>query len=686
MEARSGKSVVALGLMELLSSRVERRGFFRPIVPSGPERDPQIELMRRRYRLEASYEEMHALSEDESREIRHYGDVRKRVVEAYKALERRCDFVLCEGTDFAGGTPALAFGLNADLANELSAPVLVVVRASSPEETVSSVHAARASLVHKGCAVFGVVVTRVPDEQLEEISTALTAEPGDERVFLLAERPELAYPTVGDVATSLGASILSDAAAPLDREVREVRIAATGVEHFVDQLAAGTLVIAPGDRPDILLATLASTVSPAMPTVSGVVLTEGYPVSERLRTMLRAAPFAVVEVAEATNAVAAAAESLQPVIRPDSERKIAAALGLFNAAVDTTDIERRISLERPVRVTPIMFEYELMQAATAAGARIVLPEGEDDRILRAAEILLLRGIVELTILGDPDRTSARAHALGLNISDAELVDPLSSPLRDEYAGRYYELRKHKGMTEERAYDVVGHPNYFGTMMVHTGVSDGMVSGAAHTTGDTIRPAFEIIRARDGVSVVSSIFFMCLSDRVLVYGDCAVNPAPDSEQLADIAISSAETAAAFGIEPLVAMLSYSTGDSGRGESVDAVRRATEAVRRRRPDLPVEGPVQYDAAVDLGVAKLKLPDSDVAGRATVFVFPDLDTGNVAYKAVQRSANAVAVGPVLQGLRKPVNDLSRGCTVTDIVNTVAITAIQCRRSDRPSRVSPR
>jgi phosphate acetyltransferase len=665
--------------MELLSSRVEKPGFFRPIVPSGPAPDPQIELMRRRYRLDAAYEEMLALSEDEARELGAYEDLRKRVVEAYKALEQRCDFVLCEGTDFVGATPALAFGLNADLANELSASVLVVVRGSSVDETLAAVRAARASLRHKGCAVFGVVVTRVPEEHVEAISSRLAAEQ-EEPVYVLAERPELAHPTVGEVAASLGASILSEPAAALDREVREVTVAAVGVEHFVGRLVDGTLVIVPGDRPDILLATLATTVSAAVPTVAGVVVTDGYPLEQPLRTMLGGAPFAVLETPSAAHAVAAAVQALQPALRPESERKVAAALGVFDAAVDTDELERRISLERPTRVTPIMFEYELLQAAKAAGARIVLPEGDDERVLRAAELLLLRGIVDLTILGEPAGTRAKAEALGLNIAGAEIVDPLTSPLREDYAARYFELRRHKGVTEELARDVVGHPNYFGTMMVHTGASDGMVSGAAHTTGDTIRPAFEIIKAREGVSVVSSVFFMCLSDRVLVYGDCAVNPTPDSEQLADIAISSAETAAAFGIEPLVAMLSYSTGDSGRGERVDAVRRATEAVRARRPDLPVEGPLQYDAAVDLDVAKLKLPESEVAGRATVFVFPDLDTGNVAYKAVQRSANAVAIGPVLQGLRKPVNDLSRGCSVTDIVNTVAITAIQCRSVSPP------
>jgi phosphate acetyltransferase len=326
-------------------------------------------------------------------------------------------------------------------------------------------------------------------------------------------------------------------------------------------------------------------------------------------------------------------------------------------------------------MTPIMFEYDLIERARSDRRHIVLPEGEDDRVLRAAEILSRRGVADLTILGNEKEVRARADALGVDLGDAQVVDPVESPMRAQFASVYHELRKHKGVTEEVALDVVSDPSYFGTLMVHTGAADGMVSGAAHTTGDTIRPAFEVIKSRKDVSVVSSVFFMCLADRVLVYGDCAVNPSPDAGQLADIAISSAETSAAFGIEPRIAMLSFSTGESAKGAQVDLVREATALVGERRPDLKVEGPIQYDAAVDMSVAELKMPGSEVAGQANVFVFPDLDTGNIAYKAVQRSANAVAVGPVLQGLNKPVNDLSRGCQVPDIISTVAITAIQAQ-----------
>lgn len=645
MAPESGKSVVALGLMELLSGRVERLGFFRPVVPDDP--DPELELMAARYGAATA----HALTADAaSREP--YDELRKRVVEAYKQLEAECDFVLCEGTDFTGAAPALDFGLNADLANELGAPVLVVVAGGDPEQTAATVRAALGGLETKGCAVFGTVVNRVPAEQLDDMRAAV----GD--AYVIAEAEELAHPTMGDVAAALGARVVFDGS--LDREVRDVRVAAMSVEHFVDHIVEGALIIVPGDRPDILAATLASTVSPDIPAVAGVLLTGGQPLAEGTRKLLAHSPFPVLEVDALTHEAAAAVQSARATIGTGDEKKIAAALGLFEASVDTVELAERIALERPERKTPIMFEYELIERAKEARRRIVLPEGGDERVLRAAELLLRRGVCELIILGG-------------SVDGAESIDPLESPLRENFARKYYELRKHKGATEEFAYDRVADPSYFGTMLVHTGAADGMVSGAAHTTADTIRPAFEIIKAREGVSVVSSVFLMCLADRVLVYGDCAVNPKPDAAQLADIAISSAETAAAFGIEPRIAMLSYSTGESGKGEDVDRVREATEAVRERRPDLMVEGPIQYDAAVDAAVAELKLPGSEVAGRATVFVFPDLEAGNVAYKAVQRSAGAVAIGPVLQGLRKPVNDLSRGCTVTDIVNTVAITAIQ-------------
>jgi phosphate acetyltransferase len=560
MEPQSGKSVVALGVMELLKPRVERLGFFRPIVPSAP--DPQIELIQRRYQGEASY----ALTQEEASAIPTYDDLRKRVVEAYKALEPRCDFILCEGTDFTSATSALDYGLNADLANELAAPVLVVVKGGSPDETVAAVHAARNSLKHKGCTIFGVLVNRVPEELVSEITAKVSPQNGDEPVYVVPERAELAYATIGEVAEELDATILAGTGDALNREVRDVRVAAMSVEHFIDDLVDGSLVIVPGDRADILVASLASVASPAIPTVAGVVVSGGYPLTDTLRRLLESAPFPVLETQQPVHVTAGVVQSIRPLLRAESERKIATALGAFEAGVDTAELDRRIALERPARVTPLMFEYELIERAKSSRRHIVLPEGDDERVLRAAEILLRRGVVDLTILGDPDEVRSRATAAGIDLDGADLVDPLTSSHRGDFAKRYYELRKHRGMTEDQAFDDVTAPSYFGTLMVSSGAVDGMVSGAVHTTADTIRPAFEIIKAREGVSVVSSVFFMCLADRVLVYGDCAVNPNPEVPQLADIAISSAETAQSFGIDPRIAMLSYSTGKSGKGPGV------------------------------------------------------------------------------------------------------------------------
>lgn len=672
LEPQSGKSVVALGMVELASARSERVGFFRPVV-ADPSADSQIELMRARYGARTA----HALTDTDAQSMLAAGsgaEVDKRVVEAYRKLADECELVVCEGTDFAGAAPGLDFDLNARLANALGVPVMAVVRADSAEQARSSVDVARRTLADKGCELFGVVASRVPAESAEVVAAALREE-GGIPVYVLAEQPELAQPSVGEIAAALAADPIVGGEQELQREVREVRVAAMGVEHFLADLVDGTFVIVPGDRADILVASLASALAPEVPAVAGIVLTGSHDPDPAVLKLLAAAPFPVFSVTERTYAVAAKVHGVRSVITAADERKIASALGAFAAAVNPLELEEHMRIERPKRLTPAMFEYELIERAKEFPQHIVLPEGGDDRVLRAADILLRRGVVQLTILGEPDAVGARASALGLDLDGARLVDPQTSPQRQQYADRLHELRKHRGMTEEQAYETAGDVTWFGTFMVSTGEADGMVSGAAHTTADTIRPAFQVIKARAGASVISSVFLMCMPDGVLVFGDCAVNPRPSSEELADIAISSAETAWSFGVDPRVAMLSYSTGESGKGPDVTAVKDATEIVRDRRPDILVDGPLQYDAAIEPAVAEKKMPGSEVAGRATVFIFPDLETGNISYKAVQRSSGAVAIGPVLQGLRKPVNDLSRGCLVPDIVNTVVITAIQAQ-----------
>jgi phosphate acetyltransferase len=406
---------------------------------------------------------------------------------------------------------------------------------------------------------------------------------------------------------------------------------------------------------------------------------------KRLLEGLGDSPVPVISVSTDTFTTALNVSSIEGVLSPDNARKISAALGIVEARVNSGEFIGRLSTSRSTRVTPLMFEYGIIQRAKSDRKHIVLSEGEEERILRAAEILKMRGVVDITLLGNEEEIRRKAAALGISLSDMNMVDPMVAARRNAFAEAYYELRKHKGISRQMAFDAMADVSYFGTMMVHFGEADGMVSGSVHTTQHTIRPAFEIIKTKPGCAIVSSVFLMCLSDHVLVFGDCAVNPDPNPEQLADIAISSAETALMFGIDPFIAMLSYSTGESGKGAEVDKVREAARIAKGRRPDLKIEGPIQYDAAVDAGVARTKLPGSEVAGHATVFIFPDLNTGNNTYKAVQRSANAVAVGPLLQGLNKPVNDLSRGCTVTDIVNTVAITAIQAQNMRTQAKEGP-
>ncbi|MGN9891144.1 phosphate acetyltransferase [Micromonospora sp. L31] len=668
-----GKSTIALGLAELLSRQVERIGAFRPLV-ADTGADPILALLIDRYRVDlpqheltgATYAEASALVADGRRE-----ELISRIVERYRSVEQRCPAVVVVGSDFAdGGDGAgpreLAF--NARLATEFGSVVVPVIDGfgQEPEAIAAAARGAYHDLEDLGATVLAVIANRVPGPMtLPELPVP---------AYAIPEVPTVSAPTVAEVAAALGAILLAGDDAALDRDVLDYVVGAAHVPTLLDHLTEGALVITPGDRADLLVAASAAHVAGQV-SVAGLVLTLGEQPDPRAMRLVEGlnTGLAVLSVRSDSYDTVAASSRIEGRPSPANPRKVEAALGAFEGNVDTVDLARRLRVSRSERVTPLMFEYDLIDRARATRRRLVLPEGAEERILRAAEVLLRRGVADLTLLGRPDDVTRRTRELGIDVTGADVVDPVTSAWRDEFAVEYARLRGHRGVTVELAHDVVARPNYFGTMMVATGHADGMVSGATHTTAATIRPAFEIIRTVPGVSVASSVFFMLLADRVLVYGDCAVNPDPDAAQLADIAMSSADTAARFGIEPRVAMLSYSTGDSGAGADVEKVAAATKLVRERRPELLVEGPIQYDAAIDPQVAATKLPQSTVAGRATVFIFPDLNTGNNTYKAVQRSAGAVAVGPVMQGLRRPVNDLSRGATVADIVNTVAITAIQ-------------
>ncbi|MEU1846088.1 phosphate acetyltransferase [Micromonospora sediminicola] len=667
-----GKSTVALGLAELLSRQVGRIGAFRPLV-AGDGADPILALLTERYRIELPVGELHGATYAEATELVANGrreELISAIVARYREVERRCPAVVVVGSDFADGDGAgpreLAF--NARLATEFGSVVVPVVDGfgQPPEAVAAALRGAYHDLADLGATVVAVVANRVPGPMtLPELPVP---------AYAIPEVPAVSAPTVAEVAAALGATLLAGDQAALDRDVLDYVVGAAHVPTLLDHLTDGALVITPGDRADLLVAAGAAHVAGQV-SLAGLVLTLGEQPDARAMRLVERMNTGLAVLSVPTDSYDTVEASSRIEGRPSTAnpRKVDAALGAFERCVDTDDLARRLRVTRSARVTPLMFENDLIDRARARRRRLVLPEGAEERILRAAEVLLRRGVAELTLLGRPDEIARRTRELGVDVGDAQIVDPATSEWRDEFAATYAKLRAHRGVTPELAHDIVAQPNYFGTMMVQTGHADGMVSGATHTTAATIRPAFEIIRTVPGVSVASSVFFMLLADRVLVYGDCAVNPDPDAAQLADIAISSADTAARFGIEPRVAMLSYSTGSSGAGADVEKVAAATKLVRERRPELLVDGPIQYDAAIDPQVAATKLPDSPVAGRATVFIFPDLNTGNNTYKAVQRSAGAVAVGPVMQGLRRPVNDLSRGATVSDIVNTVAITAIQ-------------
>uniref|UniRef100_A8M2Q3 Phosphate acetyltransferase n=1 Tax=Salinispora arenicola (strain CNS-205) TaxID=391037 RepID=A8M2Q3_SALAI len=673
-----GKSTVALGLAELLSRQVGRIGIFRPLV-RGNSPDPILALLSERYRVELPIEDLSGTTYTEATEMVAEGQREQlisRIVERYRAVERRYPAVVVVGSDFADGSDRGAgpreLAFNARLATEFGSVVVPVVDGyeQEPATVTAATRGAYHDLADLGATVLAVVANRV--------TGPLTLPDLPVPTYLIPEVPSVSAPTVAEVAAALGATQLAGDDAALGRDVLDFVVGAAHVPTLLDHLTEGALVIMPGDRDDLLVATGAAHVAGHV-ALSGLVLTLGVqPDPRTMRLVERLRPgLAVLSVTSDSYDTVAASNRIEGRPSASNPRKVEAALGAFERCVDTDDLSRRLRVTRSERVTPLMFEYDLIDRARTQRRHVVLPEGNEERILRAAEILLRRDVAELTLLGRPDDVSRRTRELGLDITGAHVIDPFTSEWRDEFADEYARLRAHRGVTVDLAHDIVPQPNYFGTMMVRAGYADGMVSGATHTTAATIRPAFEIIRNLPDVSIASSVFFMLLADRVLVYGDCAVNPDPDAAQLADIAISSADTAVRFGIEPRVAMLSYSTGSSGAGADVEKVAEATRRVRERRPDLLIEGPIQYDAAIDPTVAATKLPGSTVAGRATVFVFPDLNTGNNTYKAVQRSARAVAVGPVMQGLRRPVNDLSRGATVPDIVNTVAITAIQAEEA---------
>jgi phosphate acetyltransferase len=683
LEPGSGSLIITMGIMELLKGKLGKVAFFRPVIDELDGRDHDISFILEKYALDMNYKDCYGFKTHEVEKLmaeNKFNNFIESLLGKFKKLEKEYDFVVVEGLHNSSFSQTVDFDINISIAKNLGTPYISVLKGKdkSAMEIFDEISIETDSIKNSGCTHIATFVNRINPKITNELrASLLSVNTKDSHIYFLEEVEELDTPTVAEIKKNLGCIQILGEEKDLRRVVKQSKIAAMKLENFLEYLEDGDLIIVPGDRSDIIIGSLSSVFSKNYPAISGILLTGGLLPHKSIKQLFNgfdSCTIPILSVEDDTYTTAMKVKDVPATITSKSERKIALAMGLFSSNVDLNYLGNKIVSEiTSDTVTPIMFEFGLFERARANKKRIVLPESSDERILRATEMLLRRDVAEIILLGDEKIILGKSKTLGIDISRATFINPKTSTLMDKYINNFYELRKKKGLTLEIAKQSLEIDSYFGTMMVHCGDADGMVSGAIHTTQDTIRPALQIIKTKPNVSIVSSVFFMCLDTKVLVYGDCAVNQDPNVEQLAQIAMTSSQTAKIFGIEPRVAMLSYSTGDSGKGDEVEKVRAAANLVKEKMPDLLVEGPIQYDAAIDASVAKTKLPNSKVAGKATVFIFPDLNTGNNTYKAVQRSSGAIAIGPVLQGLNKPVNDLSRGCLVADIVNTVAITAIQ-------------
>ncbi len=686
-EPRCGKSLVSLGLVNHLLNKALKVGVYKPIITPNKEnaRDRNLVLLLEHFNLDEAYENSYALTKKEAMAMINQGrgnDVLDIIIEKFQKLKSEYDFLICEGTDYLGLSSEHEFDLNASVAKNLGTPVLLLGNAQGKtnEESISSLNMAMDLLESRDCRIYGVIANRVEEENLESLQEDLEKAFSNRDIILstLPHKPNLNNPRISDVVEFLEADILYGKEY-LNNRIDSFVVGAMRFQNVLPELKENNLVLTPSDRGEVILSIVQAQQAKNYPSAAGILLTTKKDLDDSVKRLLDGSNplLPILSVQSNTFETATQLGGISPYLKASDRQKTELGLRLFEDHMNLGKLDEQLEKVVVDIVTPKMFEFNLLSRAKSQIKKVVLPEGSEPRILKASKILLDKRAVELVLLGDPEIIKEEIAKLNLqeSLERIEIINPVDSPHYLEYASTLKTLREKKGMNIDQAKDFIADTSYFGTMMVYKGHADGMVSGSVNTTQHTIRPALQFVKTKPGVSVVSSIFFMCLEDKVLVYGDCAVNPSPNSEQLAEIAISSADTAKEFGLDPKVALLSYSSGSSGKGEEVEKVRKATEIAKSKRPDLAMEGPLQYDAAVDMAVGQKKMPGSEIAGQANVLIFPDLNTGNNTYKAVQRETGAIAIGPVLQGLNKPVNDLSRGCTVEDIVNTVIITAIQAQ-----------
>jgi len=676
-DKNAGTLFVSMGMMEILKRNIHRVAFFRPIIFSKTEIDEDISFILKKYNLKISYEDSCGVDIDYAQNMisnNKTDELINELIVKFKRLEKDYDFVLCEGIRRSFLSANINYDLNLYIAQNFASPYINIINAKdrTTMEIFDSIEIEKKNIVNEGCIHFATFVNRLDDDKYDALKNRVN----DTSIYFLKEISELSLVTVGDIIYDIDAKSIMLWDYDESRVIKNIKIASLNLDDFLSHIEEGDLIVVGADRSDIVLGLIGALYSSSYPNISAIIFPFSMKPHINIQKLLHGLENFRIPILGVDTDTYITAKNLSQVrsrLRVNNDRKIALSLGLFNSSVNIKAIEEKITSSVSEIMTPMMFEYKLFNMAQNNKKKIVLPESSDERILRAVEIILRRDVAKIVLLGNKEEVKANYMKLGIDLSRAEILDYKDSNFMQEFAKSFYELRKEKGLTLSGAKDAMQHATYFATMMVYSGMADGMVCGATHSTADTIRPALQIIKTRAGVSVVSSVFFMCMKTKVFVYGDCAVNQDPDAQSLADIALASADTAEIFGILPKVAMLSYSTGDSAKGVDVEKVREATKLIKAKRDNLLVEGPIQYDAAMDKKVAKKKLPHSKIAGEATVFIFPDLNSGNNTYKAVQRSSGAVAIGPILQGLNKPINDLSRGCLVSDIVNTIAITAIQ-------------
>lgn len=684
IEPNSGKSVVVLGLMRMLLGKIAKVGYFRPIIEDleSGEMDNHISTVLSHFEIDINYKKTYAFTRNQVLDLYNQGksgEVLDEIIKKYKYLEEHFDFVLVEGTDFSHDNSSIELDLNILISKNLGLPVIIVMQGDKKglKEIADSVQLAHDTFKND-VNVLSIMTNKVATKDLTSLKALLQERVSNTDISVIPKIHSLSSPTVKEVVKLLEGNVLFGKDL-LNNPIDNVSVGAMQLRNYITHLKDNALVITPGDRADIILGALQANVSKNYPKISGIILSGNLipeePILKLIEGLSGIVP--IISVNDGTYSVTNKIGSIKSRIYAENLEKITTSISTFEKHVDTDKLSDRLITFKSDTFTPRMFQYNLLQRALKNKKHIVLPEGHDERVLEAAARLINAQVVDLTLIGDEDKIKERITNLdiSLDLNAVNIVSPTKSPNFDDYVNTFYELRKHKNVNLEMARDAMSDVSYFGTMMIYKGHADGMVSGAVHTTQHTLRPALQFIKTKPGVNIVSSVFFMCLEDRVSVFGDCAINPNPNAQELAEIAMQSAETAKNFGIDAKVAMLSYSSGASGKGADVEKVREATEIVKAQAPHIKIEGPIQYDAAVDERIGKSKMPESEVAGNASVLIFPDLNTGNNTYKAVQRETGALAIGPMLQGLNKPVNDLSRGCTVDDIYSTVIITAIQAQ-----------